>query len=257
MTGIDWEKITGYPAATYAGDRSIYKTQIVLQGNLSKTEEKKLAGVSKLTLFATLQKSNTYMLPRKDDDYDIEAIIVLRCELKSNAAPAEIAGLIHKVFPNPTIILFEDAQDRMGLSVAVKRKSKAEQGAIVVEDIQNTGIFDQEAPGYADFIEAINYSRLPQVSLYDFIAAMALRIELSKTILALGFYPGCDEADVDLFMVQVKRLETVQSEIKALQEKRRDRETTLAESTKIRMQIRDRQNELDDASKQIKELCHE
>lgn len=257
MTGIDWEKIMGFPAAALAGEKSIYKTQIVSQGQLTKAEEKKLSGVSKLTLFATLQKSTTYMLPRKDDDYDIEAIIVLRCELKGNAAPSEIAALIHKVFPNPTIILFEDAQGRMGLSAAVKRKSRAERGAIVVEDIQNTGIFDQTAPGYADFIEAINYSKLPQTSLYDFITAMASSIELSKTIPVLGFYPECDETDVGLFMVQVKRLETVQSEIRALQEKRRDKETTLAESTKIRIQIRDRQNELDNASKQIKELCHE
>lgn len=176
---------------------------------------------------------------------------------KTYEALAVIVALIHKVFPNPIIILFENVQGRVGLSAAVKRKSRAERGAVVVEVIQNTGLFDQAAPGYAGFIEAISYSKLPQSNLYDFIAAMASSIELSKTIPVLGFYPQCDEADVDLFRCLVRRLETLQSEIRALQEARCDQETTLAESTKIRMQIRDRQNELDDVSKRIKELCHE
>lgn len=254
---MGWNDILKLPASTLAGERSIYKTQVVTQGNLTKTEEKKLAGVAKLTLFASLQKSNTYMLPVKNDDYDIEAIIVLHCELKSGAHPSEIAALLHKVFPNPTVILFDDTAGRMGISAAIKRKSRAEHGAVVVETVQGSGLFRPESSGYDAFLAQLSYDQLPQTDLLGYMDALSNRVMLSKTIPTLGFYPRCKEAAAETFSVLVKQLESLKSRIGVLQTQRKDKETTLAESTKIRMQIKQEQQLLDQISKQVKELCHE
>lgn len=254
---IDWNSILKLPPATLASDRAIPKTQLVAQGGLTKTEEKKLKDIDALTFYASLSKANTYMLPVKDNEHDIEAIIVLRCVLRTTASPIELGDVLHKIFPNPTMILFEAPDGRAGISVAIKRKSLAEYGAVVVESIQNTGFIEPAEAAYIPFLEDLSYNALPQEDLLTFINALATRCMLARTIRTLGFYPKCNEAQAETLVGQVKKLQSLQSEVNDLQKARRDKDITFAESTKIRLELNKKKQQRDQVAEEIRNLSND
>lgn len=253
---MDWNDVLQLPTQALAGDRAIPKTQLVAQGGLTKTEEKKLKNVQALTFFASLSKANTYMLPVKDDTYDIEAIIVLRCVLRSSSGFSELEDVLHKAFPNPTMLLFEAPDNRVGVSVAIKRKSRAERGATVVENAQGTGLVDYESDLYAPFFDGLDFNSLPQTDLLSFVSSLATRCMLSRAAKALGFYPKCKEASAETLVGQVKELQSLQYEVAALERARRDKGITFAESTKIRMELNDKKQQRDQVAEEIREICH-
>lgn len=253
---MDWVERLGIPPACDAGRRAIPKTTLVKQGNLTALEEKKLKGIERLSLLATLQKSNTYMPPVSDEVYQVDAIIYLECILRSSAAPAEVAEVLHPLFPNPTVIFFERG-DEVAVSAAIKRKSLAERGAMVVEEIQNTGLFNADEERYAAFVGEIRFERIPQSDLLAFVKAFAGRTRLCKAARTLGFYPKCADKDVVQFTGHLKKMEELQSQIRDLQEKRKNPETSLNESSKLRVEIKKLEKERDKQAEMIKELCHE
>lgn len=254
---MDWNNVLQLPTQTLAGDRAIPKTQLVAQGGLTKTEEKRLKNIAALTFFASLSKANTYMLPVKDDKYDIEAIIVLHCVLRTSSGFTELEDVLHKVFPNPTMLLFEAPDNRVGVSVAIKRKSRAEHGATVVESVQGTGLVDYGSKLYAAFFDGLNFNSLPQENLLSFASSLTTRCMLSRAVKALGFFPKCKEASAETLIGQVKKLQSLQYEVAALERVRRDKEITFAESTKIRMDLNDKKQQRDQVAEEIRNLCHD
>ena len=253
---MDWVERLKIPAACDAGGKTIPKTTLVKQGNLTTLEERKLKGIERLAFLATFQKSNTYMPPINDETYQIDAIICMRCELRAGGAPAETAELLHPLFPNPTVIFFEK-DDEVAVSVAIKRKSLAERGAMVVEGVQITGLFDASAEPYVKFLDEVAYNALPQDDLLTFLRAFANRARLCKAVRTLGFYPKCRDVDVVRFFGHLARMEELQSEIAGLQAKRKSPETSLNESSKLRVEVRKLEKERDKQAEMIKELCHE
>lgn len=139
MSGIDWNGILRLPEAALAGCRRIPKTVLVKQAMLTKTEQKRLDKVARLEHFATVQKSTTRIPPYEDDERNVQSVVFLRCEMTAGTmAVAEVAELVHKCFPNPTVLLVE-AGGCACISVALTRRSQAEQGATVVDRVESTG----------------------------------------------------------------------------------------------------------------------
>ena len=253
---MDWIQRLGLPPACDAGGRAIPKATLVRQGNLTKLEEKRLRGIERLELCATLQKSNTYMPPVSDDTYQVDAVICLRCELRAGGAPADVAELLHPMFPNPTVILFERGGEA-AVSVAVKRKSLAERGAVVVEAVENSGLFDPSQDVYSEFLDELRYERLPQGTLLEFVQAAAARVQLAKAARTLGFYPKCPDGQVVQFKGHLEKMTSLQSRINELQAARRDPDVGLNDSSKLRIEIKKLEKERDKQAAILKELCHE
>lgn len=154
MSGVDWNGILRLPDAALAGCRRIPKTVLVKQAMLTNTEQKRLDKVARLEHFATVQKSTTRIPPYEDDERNVQSVVFLRCEMTAGTmAVAEVAELVHKCFPNPTVLLVE-ANGRACVSVALTRRSQAEQGATVVDRVESTGAFDPGRSEYADFLGA-------------------------------------------------------------------------------------------------------
>ena len=108
MSGIDWNGILRLPEAALAGCRRIPKTVLVKQAMLTKTEQKRLDKVARLEHFATVQKSTTRIPPYEDDERNVQSVVFLRCEMTAGTmAVAEVAELVHKCFPNPTVLLVD------------------------------------------------------------------------------------------------------------------------------------------------------
>lgn len=255
MRSFSWNDVLCLPDAALAGERRIPKTVLVRQAGLTKTEQKALGRVAALTHFATVQKSTTRIPPTQDEEHDIQSVVFLRCELAGNAAYAEVARLIHKCFPNPTVILF-GGEGEACVSVALTRKSLAEQGATVVERIEATGAFDPRSELYAGLLDALAFDSLPQVDLLSYLEGLAVAVTLARAADSLGFYPMCALQDRERLLALVSEKDELDSTIAELRKQRRDRGLSLNETARLRMEIKRLEKDVANLTNQIKETCH-
>lgn len=255
MSGIDWNGILRLPEAALAGCRRIPKAVLVKQAMLTKTEQKRLDKVARLEHFATVQKSTTRIPPYEDEDRNVQSIVFIRCEMAAGTmAVAEVAELVHKCFPNPTVLLVE-AGGRACVPVALTRKSQAEQGATVVDRIESTGAFDPSRPEYAEFLGALAFARLSQGDLWEYLLDLSRAVTLSRAIGGLGFYPSCSAQEREQLIVLTSRYDELGASVKRLKERRRSKDITLNESAKLRMEMKEEERHLRAVADDIKEIC--
>ena len=253
---VRWEDILRLPEAAYAGGRRVPKTVLTSRAMLTKHEQRTLDKMSRLEHFATVAKGTAQVLPRVDEEYDIQSVIFLRCEMKGDSqAVAEVARLLHGCFPNPTVIL-QEAGDSVAISVALTRKSHAERGATVVYDVESTGLFDPDDRRYEPFLDSLAFERLPQDDLLSYLEAIASCVRLSQAIVPLGFYPACAPQDRGRLLQLVAEYRRQQAELDALAMERRGKDVSPNESARIRMRMRAARQRLDAAVEEIRGICH-
>lgn len=256
MSGVDWNGVLRLPDAALAGDRRIPKTVLAKQAMLTKTEQKRLDKVARLEHFATVQKSTTRIPPYEDDGRNVQSVVFLRCKMAAGSmAVAEAAELVHKCFPNPTVLLIE-AGGRACISVALTRKSQAEQGATVVDRIESTGAFDPGRPEYADFLGTLAFGRLSQGDLWEYLLDLSRAAALSRAIGGLGFYPSCPAQNRERLLVLTARYDELGASVKRMKEQRRSKDITLNESAKLRMEMKEEERRLRAVADEIKEICN-
>ena len=247
-----WEDILGLPEAAYAGGRRVPKTVLTSRAMLTRQEQRTLDKMSRLEHFATVAKGTAQVLPRVDDEHDIQSVIFLRCEMRGDSqAVAEVARLLHGCFPNPTVIL-QEAGDSVAISVALTRKSHAERGATVVYDVESTGLFDPDDSRYEPFLDSLAFERLPQDDLLSYLEAMASCMRLSRAIVPLGVYPACAPEDRDRLLLLVAEYRRQQAEVDALASERRGKDVSPNESAQLRMKIKAARQKLDAAVEEIR-----
>lgn len=252
-----WEDVFQLPEAAYAGNKRIPKTVLVRQAMLTKHEERTLDKVRRLEHFATVQKSTTRILPLVDEDYNIQSVVFLHCDMTSSRAYTEVAKLIHKCFPNPTIILFDGAEASC-ISVGLTRKSHSEQGATVIDRIETTGAFLLDNERYVPFLNKLAFSSLPQGNLLEYLEGIRTNIKLSKAINVLGYFPTCNNDTQEQLFDLLTAFEVTSRKIRELEVQRRtDKNLTLNESSKLRIEQKHLEKEATGLAKQIKEICHE
>ena len=256
MSGVDWNGILRLPNAALAGCRRIPKAVLVKQAMLTKTEQKRLDKIARLEHFATVQKSTTRIPPYEDDGHNVQSIVLLRCEMATGTmAVTEVAELVHKCFPNPTVLLIE-AGGCACVSVALTRKSQTEQGATVIDRIEATGAFDPSRSEYLDFLKALDFGRLSQGDLWEYLLDLSRAVELSRAIDGLGFYPSCPAQDREKLIVLTAHYDELGASVKRLKERRRSKDVTLNESAKLRMEMKEEERRLRTIADEIKEICN-
>ncbi|MDO4499037.1 MAG: DUF4391 domain-containing protein [Coriobacteriaceae bacterium] len=253
---MDWNQIFRLPDAALAGDRRIPKTVLVSQAGLTKHEQKILDKVSSVRHFATVQKSTTRILPCVDDERDIQGIVFLQCDMAGGSeAYAEVAKLLHKCFPNPTVIAFNGSGSAC-ISVALTRKSLAEKGAVTVDGIEGTGAFRETNEAYRLFLESLAFDRLAQDDLFAFVSEIAWKVRLSRSIPALGFFPECSENNRVLFEGLTAKLDQLEKESSELAQLRKSNDLSMNKKAQIRMKQKGIEKELASVVASVKEICH-
>lgn len=257
MITFNWNDVLQLPGSALAGDRRIPKTVLTRQALLTKTEQKILDKTRKLTHFATIQKSTTRIPPHVDESYDIQSILILHCEMAESAAYSEVARLLHKCFPNPTVILIDGSKEAC-ISVATTRKSLAEKGAIVVEVAESTGGFYLADKAYKPFLNSLAFSQLSQQDLLAYLNDLTWNVRLSHGIPAVGFYPQCPEQYRDSLSNLLNSFGSLETKINNIVQKRRtDKSLTLNESAYLRIELKQLEKERDVVSREIREICND
>lgn len=249
---VRWEEVFKLPKTAYAGGRRIPKTVLTSRAMLTKHEQRTLDKMSRLEHFATVAKGTARVLPRVDEDYDIQSVIFLRCSMsRASQAVAEIAHLLHKCFPNPTVIL-QEAGDDIAVSVDLTRKSHAERGTTVVYDVESTGLFDPGDARFEPFLGSLAFEQLPQSDLFTYLEGIASCVRLAQAVGALGFYPSCAPGDRDRLLGLIADYKRRQAQVDALVTERRSKDVSLNESARLRMEIRKAERRRDDTLNDIR-----
>lgn len=244
------------PGAALAGDKRIPKTMLVQQAALTKHEQKVLDKAKRIEHFATVQKSTTRIQPYIDEERDVQGIIFLHCEMAGGTqAFMELARLVHKCFPNPTVMVSE-AGDEVCVTVAITRKSHAEKGATVIEAVESTGAFELDDPAYNGLVKALSFDRLPQDSLWSYLQALAWNVRLSRTVETLGFYPRCESGKRARMNALIECFDGVRGELKTISDQRKDKDVSLNDSAKLRMEMKKLEKKRAEIISEIKELCN-
>ena len=254
-----WNRYLRLPEPTLLGGKRIPKTALTAHADLSRKEQKILANLKALGSYAMLGKSNTGILSHCDDTYDIRAVIYLDCLLGSWGRTGELALILHRAFANTTVLLMRTANPLDGrvVSVATKRKSLAEAGAAVTENVDTTATLDPMDGSTGAFWDLFAYERLPQTDLLDYVHGMQDVILFHNLRPRLGFTPKPGLIHRTEIREELVRLKRVDAEIRGLDARRRDKDTTFGESAELRVLASGKKEEAQTIVDHIKELCHE
>lgn len=255
MSAPEWNDVFRLPQTALAGDRRIPKTVLVRQALLTKTEQKTLSKVGALSHYATVQKSTTYIPPALDEERDIQSVVFLTCKMAGSSASSEVVGLVHRCFPNPTVLLAEGL-DTVCISVSITRRSLAEKGAVVVDRVESTGPIDLTVPQLAPFVEELAFERLPQYDLLSYLEGLGWCVRRALMTSELGFYPQCAKDERACLEELVSERSTLAENVTALKRRRGEKDLTLNETARLRMELHGVERELADVDNRIKELCH-
>ena len=251
---VMWNDILKLPLQALSG-RKVPKAALVRNANLTRLEQKALDAISRIELFAIVQKSTTRIPPHVDNERDIQSVIFLCCELTGkSSAYAELGRVIHSCFPNPTVLLFENG-DEVCLSCAITRMSLAERGATVVEEIAATGGFDPSDLLHAPLLADLALDLMPQDDLYEYVRELSWRLRMGRLAISLGFYPSCAPTQRARLLGLSSARDAFAAERKAIAEERRNHNLTLNETAKLRVQQREVEKKLVGTLKEIQEIC--
>lgn len=102
-------------------------------------------GIDELTWLAALKPTNIGVPAYRDNVREYLEIAVIAAGLRESAKPLRLAQLLHRAIPYPTMLVTARAES-VSVSLAHKRWSQSEGGAVVVEDMRSTVPFRPDAP---------------------------------------------------------------------------------------------------------------
>lgn len=125
----------------------------------------------------------------------------------------------------------------------------------MTEKIYASGLFKAESPEYTPYLERLSFASLPQTTLLDYLVALGDRTLLARSVKTLGLYPICKDSDADLLMGHVKTMDVLTSKIDELKDARKAKDAILAETTKLRVEMRKLEQQHTSVMDEIKEIC--
>lgn len=158
-----WD-IIDFPKAAYWGKR-VPKKHFVENDSLPSKDRKLIReNVGHINWVYTLKPETCKILPYKDDERDYPEIAVLNVALNSDKSYRRIAEILHRVIPYPLIICLRSEDTVFSLSIAHKRFSLSESGAVVSEAATTTEWLREMNLSDIDrkFMQSLSWSNLPQ-----------------------------------------------------------------------------------------------
>ena len=112
--------------------------QIYKASDLTIKEQKDFSqSVDKIYLIAEINSNNCNYLPLVNEELRYETIQFIYIHLLKNNNIEDIDNILHRLFPNPLIIVYEYNEEYC-FSSSVKRINKVDNSKAVITDIYNT-----------------------------------------------------------------------------------------------------------------------
>lgn len=149
-------------------DKRIAKKLLLEHSSLTSADKKTLSNdVAKLTWTYSLKADRVQVLPYEDADREYLEVALIEADLSQRGRAPRIAELIQRAIPYPVLLILVQGAG-FCVSTAHKRFSRAEQGAIVADEVQCTPWIEPPLSAIdRAFCQAL---ALPSLSRVDFYA---------------------------------------------------------------------------------------
>lgn len=200
-------------------EKRIPKTLLVQNGTPTAADRRRVQdGIDELTWVAALKPSTVGVQAFSDDVRAYTEIHVLTAALREKARSPRIVELIHRAIPYPVALWIQQAA-RIDLSLAHKRRSLAESGAFVTEDVYRTMPFDLSAPTEPEtaFLDSLAISSQPGANLLELYNGWLDRMTALETATRTGsFAPRPQHPAAEADRLALKELAAIDHELASL-----------------------------------------
>jgi hypothetical protein len=165
------------PDTCHLGKR-VFKKLFHENAKLGATDKKAFReDIDIITWVYTLKPSTISIQAFEDKQREYHEVAILQIDLKTLNRTNRVAEVIHRAIPYPLVIVFA-FKTMCALSLAHKRFSQAEKGAIVAENFIITGWIDLAAPRPVQqaFLDSLAVSDLPHTHFFAFYSALMDRL---------------------------------------------------------------------------------
>ncbi|MFC2099452.1 DUF4391 domain-containing protein [Candidatus Bipolaricaulota bacterium] len=185
----------GLPEAAHLGKR-IYKKMFHDNAQLSAADKKTLReDIDTITWAYTLKTTTIPIKAYADERHEYVEIAIIQVALRSQKRTPRIAEIIHRAIPYPVVLLLA-YESSIRVSLATKRFSEAEKGAIVADEFLVTDWIDLREPSGSEkaFMTSLAVATLPHTDFRAFYDALAERVVALECAIRTGRFVVEDDA---------------------------------------------------------------
>jgi len=165
------------PEECYLGKR-VFKKLFHENAKLGATDKRAFRDdIDVITWVYTLKPNTIAIAAYEDDQREYHEVAVLQVDAKTQSRTTRIAQIIHRAIPYPVVAVFA-YESACAVSLAHKRFSQAEKGAIVADEFHTTQWFDLTAPTSVEqaFLASLTLVDLPHTHFYALYSALVDRV---------------------------------------------------------------------------------
>ncbi len=178
-------------------ERRVPKKLLLEQGAPTAADKRQIQdGIEELAWVAALKPNNIGVPVFRDEVREYLEIAVLTAMLRSAAKTVRLTELIHRAIPYPLVLVTAQG-DGVNLSLAHKRWSQGQTGAVVIEDMHRTVPLrpDSLAPNEQAFLVSLALSGLPTRDLYALYQGWLDRVTALEAATITGAFVVPDTAE--------------------------------------------------------------
>jgi len=170
--------------------KRVFKKLFIENGSLTAADKRAFTDdIDTIVWEYTLKPSTLPVKGYEDDEREYHEVAIIQVNLKTDKRTRRICEVVHRTIPYP-IFLVLAFPPRVAVSVAQKRFSRAEHGAIVAEDIRLTPWLDGDEPDpiHGQFIESLALPTLPQTDFFALYSGLVDRVAALEAARLTGEY---------------------------------------------------------------------
>ena len=167
----------GIPEGCRLGKR-IFKKLFHENSELGTTDKKAFKDdIDKVTWMFKLEPNSVLIPALANDEREYLEVAVLQVDCKTQKRTGRIAQIIHRAIPYPLMIVFS-YESLVLISLAHKRFSQSEKGAIVAEEFHNSDWVDLTCPSdvQTSFLNSLELKSVPHTNLFAFYSSVVDRM---------------------------------------------------------------------------------
>lgn len=171
-------------------ERRVPKKLLLEQGAPTAADKRQIQdGIEDLVWVAALKPNNIGVPAFRDGAREYLEIAVLTATLRDNAKASRLTELIHRAIPYPVVLIAAEG-DSVNLSLAHKRWSQGEAGAVVIEEIRGTAAFRPYTPSECEaaFLDSLAVSALQARDLFALYQAWLDRVTALDAAVITGTF---------------------------------------------------------------------
>lgn len=236
-------------------NRHIPKKAFFEHGELTKVEMNLfISDIDGIYLLSVMKPDQLNIAPYKIEDIYYAEVFWVYVHLREEKNVQRILKSIHRLFPNPTVIILGGEQYFISMSTAHKRLHKINQTKVVLEEMLVTDWFQLNhlTDHYSRLLSNLLIDNLTKEDLYQFYDDIHQWIKVEPVISWIGRLPEKhNRLEAVLIVDQIIALK---NKIKAINKEEKSK-VNFGDKMEIHIKKKQTEHQINKYMKQLKELC--